>query len=336
MSIDLTMDRSKLIGKPLSECPAGASGCPTMSEEQIMNEVADDGATILQADDVLARIIVPQAYTVPDTLNSLKWVKTFNQGAIGSCNLASGMTLMSGLYFLKSGGERKEFSVFFSYMLCQSMDGLLGRDAGSTPPSFIKMVMKYGALPMDYPGVPPYPKTYGEGLRTHKALWDSFVKETKNPNGQTPILDAMAEHRLKSFIQIKTPDQASKLMKRGVSLFQSSGPWVSGFDKDPERMFLGGDLHGKHGLHAYITADMSPNGADLVPLNSWGSGTGNDSGLQGGGHGWGDESYKSFAMDLARQYYKHRYFTGFMLTDMTFPSTGTGPRKIPYTSSSWG
>jgi hypothetical protein len=85
----------------------------------------------------------------------ISWHRTENQGQIGSCQ---GHALSSGLErlaFVK--GERVQLSEIFAYLATQKIDGLLGRDSGSTISGGGKIGVGVGCPKEELTG---YPSSY--------------------------------------------------------------------------------------------------------------------------------------------------------------------------------
>lgn len=85
----------------------------------------------------------------------IDWHETENQGPIGSCQ---GFTLASILERLaKVRGITIQLADIFAYLLTQKIDGLLGRDVGSTISGGGKVAVTYGIPPEKLTG---YPSSY--------------------------------------------------------------------------------------------------------------------------------------------------------------------------------
>jgi hypothetical protein len=84
------------------------------------------------------------------------WHKTENQGQIGSCQ-GNGLTsILERLQFVAKGDKASvvQLSRIFAYLATQKIDGLLGRDAGSTISGGIKLATTVGVCPESKTGYP--------------------------------------------------------------------------------------------------------------------------------------------------------------------------------------
>lgn len=90
---------------------------------------------------------------VPDEIDPREWLRTENQGPMGSCR---GHSLSTGCEFIYRGviGETIQFSPMWCYLRTQKRDGLLGSDRGSTIENGVKVAVEEGICSLD---VFPYP-----------------------------------------------------------------------------------------------------------------------------------------------------------------------------------
>jgi hypothetical protein len=90
---------------------------------------------------------------IPDEVDPRDWLRTENQGPMGSCR---GHSLSTGCEFIYKGviGEEIQFSPMWCYLRTQKRDGLLGRDAGSTIENGVKVAVEEGVCTT---AVFPYP-----------------------------------------------------------------------------------------------------------------------------------------------------------------------------------
>lgn len=88
---------------------------------------------------------------------TVEWHKTENQGRMGSCQ---GNDLTSVLERLQQVARKPvtQLSRIFAYLATQRIDGLLGRDQGSTISGGAKLALEFGVPPEAKTGYPPsYP-----------------------------------------------------------------------------------------------------------------------------------------------------------------------------------
>jgi hypothetical protein len=85
----------------------------------------------------------------------IEWHRTENQGPMGSCQGHSISSVLERLAMVR--GEKVQLSEIFAYLATQKIDGLLGRDRGSTISGGCKVAMQYGCPPEKLTG---YPRGY--------------------------------------------------------------------------------------------------------------------------------------------------------------------------------
>jgi len=320
----MSVDLSKLLDKPVSELPDGATGYRSVSEQEVLNTLSDDtDVEIIDADEFLAQMVVPQTYSLPRTLNTLEWWNVFNQGSIGSCFGCSDSQTATGVHWLKTG-KVQEFSKFGHYVATQLMTDLqggkprsLGEDKGSLPTMGLIVAAKWGYCPDQH--APEYPRNYKEGMQSYR----QYIEDLKNPDSK--IRQAMAPFRMQKYIRITKGEQITKAKKMGVGFVQLSGKWTEAFDAEPETVSsLGGSLHAQHGGHAFQVMDLNVNGGFVIG-NTW-------------GQKWGDDGCKTMPEHIMDEYLADPMTICFLKTDMEFvkgASEPTGPREIPIKSSDW-
>lgn len=90
---------------------------------------------------------------IPREVDPRGWLRTENQGPMGSCRGHSGTT---GGEFIYKGivGEVIQFSPMWLYLQTQKRDGLFGRDNGSTIENGVKVMVEEGLCTLD---AFPYP-----------------------------------------------------------------------------------------------------------------------------------------------------------------------------------
>jgi len=100
-------------------------------------------------------------YEAPEEMDFRKYVRHDKQGNMGSCGGFGNTNGGECLWGLAHGGwsDARQFSALFSYLEAQRLDGLLGRDAGSTISSGLKISKEIGYLEEKHlPYSTPYPR----------------------------------------------------------------------------------------------------------------------------------------------------------------------------------
>ena len=115
--------------------------------------------------DEIASTATPMAFTMrdfaaPDEIDPRPLVRHDKQGNMGSCQGFSLTNSGEYLWALHSGSmsNDRQFSQLFAYLESQRLDGLLGRDRGSTINSGLKIARDVGFLRLsELPYSTPYP-----------------------------------------------------------------------------------------------------------------------------------------------------------------------------------
>lgn len=101
---------------------------------------------------------VPKAFAsfaIPDEID-VDWHRNEQQGQIGSCQGNALTSCLERLQFVRTRSKDKvvQLSRIFAYLASQKIDGLLGRDQGSTISGGIKLALGNGVLPESETGYP--------------------------------------------------------------------------------------------------------------------------------------------------------------------------------------
>lgn len=94
-----------------------------------------------------------RAWAAPLEIDPRPWHRIENQGSIGSCQGHALSSVCEMAYHIATG-DSIQFSRLFGYYATQKIDGLLGRDAGSTINGGRKCAQQYGICREE---VMPYP-----------------------------------------------------------------------------------------------------------------------------------------------------------------------------------
>lgn len=99
------------------------------------------------------RAVAAMTFSAPEEIDPRRWHRIEMQGSMGSCQ-GHALSSVCELAFHVATGEATQFSPLFAYYATQSIDGLLGRDCGSTIAGGLKCAREFGQCPID---VMPYP-----------------------------------------------------------------------------------------------------------------------------------------------------------------------------------
>lgn len=95
-------------------------------------------------------------YAAPASITH-DWIPIEDQGQMGSCSGHAITTCQEVLAFIATNGLRQQFSRMFGYLAGQTMDGLLGRDAGATITGSVRGAKEMGCCDES---LFPYPRQY--------------------------------------------------------------------------------------------------------------------------------------------------------------------------------
>ena len=94
-----------------------------------------------------------QTFSRPAEID-ISWHRTENQGSIGSCQGHSLSSVLERLAHVNK--EDVQLSEIFAYLATQKIDGLLGRDSGSTIAGGCQLAVNTGCCPEKLTGYPLY------------------------------------------------------------------------------------------------------------------------------------------------------------------------------------
>lgn len=110
-----------------------------------------------------------QSFNAPPEIDPRLWHKIEMQGSMGACQGHALSSVVEMAWFIVMG-TAKQFSRLFGYYATQKLDGLLGRDVGSTIEGGCRLAKEYGLPPEE---VMPYPVPARYTGRIPQAAWDA-------------------------------------------------------------------------------------------------------------------------------------------------------------------
>lgn len=202
----------------------------------------------LQASSIEFMSSVKGLFAAPKSFDPRGWMRTENQGNVGRCAGYGSSTVAELCYWIASH-DVTQFSGHYSYIRAQGLDGMLGRDNGSTIAGNVAAAKQFGFCPQD--------------------------KFGQEPASYTPRLPDNADQdaapfKVRSSSMLRTVDEIDTYLKAGLGGVLVGAAW-GGWGPDANgyvRSFRGGG-----GGHAWAILGWLEDGARLM-LNSHGSGWG--------------------------------------------------------------
>ena len=290
-------------GKHLHELPDGASGYKSRPAEQALNEMADGGVVITEAEDFMRGI--PQTFSFPKVCNPLDYLKVLNQQNKGACAGFTMAQVAAMNFWVASGGKTEDFSGDAMYVLAQEKDGIRG-DRGSTPTACAWVAQNIGIVPLS---------AYGPTVKEYNQL--------------KPVTDAhrqaASDYKLSSIVRLKSYDQIYQFLGGGLGCVQVCSLWKQHFMESNLVDSFEGPKHasGHGGGHSYTANGYDENGNILI-TNSWGSANVHDEG--------GFLTTKRFWQELFGNQMSFVLGYSNMQTSQAAPP---GPRTIPIKADDW-
>jgi hypothetical protein len=238
-------------------------------------------------------------YEAPEEVDFRKLIRHDNQGNMGSCGGFGNTNCGEGLWALHTGSmsNDRQLSPLFSYLEAQRLDGLLGRDAGSTINSGLKISKEIGYLELRHLEYrTPYPS-----------------------NARTLITDDMRtlanSFKIRSHTWLDSYEAIKNYFASGVGLGFAGSLWNNSFysrDKVLESVNLRSG-----GGHAYCFAGYSKRkdskGRNYIwRLNSH-----------------ANDSWTEIAPSVIDQLCRHEYTSIVGVSDLSTPE----PRKVSWMQS---
>lgn len=192
---------------------------------------------------------IPQAFRSfarPEEIDPRPWHKIENQGPVGSCQGHSISSCVERLWWFGSGGEVEQFSRGFAYLRTQEIDGLIGRDQGSTISGGVKAAQE--GIPLE--STMPYVGNYAQLVQRFKSLNEEVLRDRE-------------QFGVKSKLLIRSHVDALDFVGGGGAI--SLGiRWPITLDSSATCRSFGG---GGRGGHAIAILGYKANG-DLIVANS--------------------------------------------------------------------
>jgi hypothetical protein len=250
--------------------------------------------------DEIANTATPMAFTMrdfqaPEEIDPKPFIRHDQQGNMGSCQGFSLSNAGEYLWALHYGSmsDDRQFSQLFAYLETQRLDGLLGRDAGSTISGGLKVAREIGFLPLaDLPYSTPYPS-----------------------NARSLITDAMrakaSPFKIRSHTWLESYDDMFKYLASGAGPVHTGTLWNDSFHAS-SGVLNAVNLFGGGG-HATCWAGYSKRKDSRGRNYIWRINSHRD-------------SWTEIAPSVIDQLFRHKYTSIVGISDLTTP----GPRKVSW------
>jgi Papain family cysteine protease len=257
-----------------------------------------ENRTELLSSSIPFRDAVAEFTDIPDEIDPRPWHRIEMQGGMGSCQGHALSSVCEMAYHIATG-QVTQFSPLFGYYVSQKLDGLLGRDAGSTIMAGVRCAKEFGQCPAD---VMPYPNPV-----VYTGLIPSAAYEAASP------------FRIRSHAICKSYEDVFTFLSRGLGGVEIGIPWgneLTPRDGRIERFVPGGGGHAVCFL-GYSRRRDSQGRRYLWLANSWSS-------------TWGNNGWAEVAPVAVDQMGAHPFTTMVGLSDLSVPV----PRNINWQQES--
>jgi len=253
----------------------------------------------LRAGAVEFRDRVDGKYVIPAEIDPRPWHRIENQGPIGSCQGHALSSVCEFAYHLATG-EVIQFSPLFSYYATQQLDGLLGRDVGSTISGGMQCAKQFGACPLD---VMPYPQP---------VRYTGVIPET--------AFTAAEPFRIRSHSVCRNYEDVFSFLSSGQGGVEIGISWGAAMTPNGEGVIE--SFRPVGGGHAvcflgYSAREDAHGRKYLWLANSWSA-------------DWGDRGWAEVAPQAVEQMSRHPHTVMIGLSDLSTPK----PRKVDWTRDS--
>lgn len=243
------------------------------------------------------RGLVRGLYSAPEEIDPRPWHKIENQSSMGSCQGHALASVCEMAYHIATG-EVTQFSNMFAYLATQKIDGLLGRDSGSTINGGRKCAQQYGMCPLE---VFPYPNPVRYSSRIPDAAWD-----------------AAKPFRIRSHAFCRNYSDVYEYLASGQGGVEIGISWGLRPDSNGivQRFQTGGGGHAVAFL-GYSKRKDSTGRNYLWLANSW-------------SRSWGNNGWAEVAPKVVDDMGRHRYTVMIGMSDLTTPK----PRPVDWVKES--
>lgn len=253
----------------------------------------------LRRDAVNFRDRVNGQFAAPPEIDPRPWHRIENQGSMGSCQGHALSSVCEMAYHIATN-EVIQFSPLFAYYATQQIDGLLGRDVGSTISGGMQCAKQFGACPLE---VMPYPNPV---RYSGKIAPEAFT--------------AASPFRIRSHAVCRNYDDVYAFLASGQGGVEIGISWSGAMTPDGdgviEQFRPGGGGHAVCFL-GYSRRVDSQQRPYLWLANSW-------------SQQWGDNGWAEVAPRAVDQMARHPDTVMIGLSDLSTPT----PRKIDWTKDS--
>ena len=253
----------------------------------------------LRQDAVDFRSHVDGLYSAPPEIDPRPWHRIENQGSMGSCQGHALSSVCEMAYHIATGAVT-QFSPLFAYYATQQVDGLLGRDDGSTIAGGMQCAKQFGACPLE---AMPYPNPV---RYTGRFTANAF--------------EAAEPFKIRSHAVCQSYDDVFAFLSSGQGGVEIGINW--GSSMTPNRDGVIEQFHPGRGGHAVCFLGYSRREDDqgrkyLWLANSW-------------SEEWGDRGWAEISPRAVDQMAQHRDTVMIGLSDLSTPT----PRSIDWVKNS--
>lgn len=222
-------------------------------------------------------------------LDPRKLMRVENQGRIGSCQGHSLSSVLEWCYIIASGGQQIQLSRAMAYYETQRIDGLIGRDDGSTVEGGVKLV------------------TAGPGLCIEE-LWKyrDVYTPARPSNFQSEIIPNANLHKIGTALNVTAYDAGRVFLGSCMGGIHMGISWGSSMDAPVIEVFRPG--RGGHSICALCLSNrVDKNGEPYWwIMNSW-------------SEQWGSREtpgWQEWSPTAIKQMLRHQYTSMVALSDM--------------------
>lgn len=233
-------------------------------------------------------------FQAPEEIDPRPYIRHDKQLEMGSCGGFGNTNCGEYLWGLSNGGwsDDRQFSPLFSYLEAQRLDGLLGRDRGSTISSGLEVSKKIGYLEAkDLPYRTPYPAN----------ATSLITQEMRAKAG---------EFKIRSHTWLESYDDLFKYLSSESGVVYPGTPWNNSFYAK-NGVLESVSFTSRDGGHAYCFAGYSKRKDSRGRNYIWRLNSHND-------------SWTEVAPSVIDALFKHQYSSIVGMSDLLTP----GPRRV--------